>query len=63
MPSPAVAALLENEKNHNPVLRNCYGSDGISQPDVNVINRDLPGTRVARSQCNPCRMNQKVPSK
>lgn len=60
MPSPAVAALLENEDNHSPVLRNCYGSDGISQPGVNVINRDLPGTRVARSQCNPCRMNQNL---
>lgn len=45
------------ENNHNPILRSCCGSDGISQPSVNVINRDLPGTGAAHSQRNPCRMN------
>lgn len=46
------------EDNHNPVLRSCCGSDGISQTGVNVINRDLPGAGAACSQCNPCRVNQ-----
>lgn len=45
---------------HSLVLRSCYGSDGISQAGVNVMNRDLPGTRVAHSQCNPCGMNQNL---
>lgn len=32
------------------VLRSCYGCAGISQPRVNVINRDLPVTGLAHSQ-------------
>lgn len=48
------------ENNHSPILRSCCGSDGISHPGVNVVNRDLPGTGDRCSQCNPCRMNQNL---